>query len=89
MLKLKHNQGRYSVDDRGYYGEYGGAYIPELLFPNVEQLRLNYIGIINDPSFRKEFKDLLHDYVGRPTPLYHASRLSEKYGGQIHLKREA
>ncbi len=88
MLKLKHNQGRYSVDDRGYYGEYGGAYIPELLFPNVEKLRQNYIGIIEDPSFKKEFNDLLHDYVGRPTPLYPAARLSEKYGAQIYLKRE-
>ncbi len=88
MLKLTHMKGKYSVDDRGYYGEYGGAYIPELLFPNVELLRQNYLGIINDPSFKKEYSDLLHDYVGRPTPLYYATRLSEKYGGQIYLKRE-
>lgn len=76
------------VNERGYYGQFGGAFIPEMLYPNVEELRQNYLHIINEPSFQKEFYQLLHDYVGRPTPLYFATRLSEKYNTQIHLKRE-
>ena len=79
---------QYAVDDRGYYGDFGGAYIPEMLYPNVEQLRSQYLEIIADPGFQKEFKDLLRDYVGRPTPLYYAQRLSEKYQAHIYLKRE-
>jgi len=77
-----------SVDDRGYYGNFGGAYIPEMLYPNVEELRQNYLQIIAEPAFRKEFDHLLKTYVGRPTPLYFASRLSQKYGARIYLKRE-
>ncbi len=76
------------VDERGYYGKFGGAYIPEMLYPNVEELRQNYLGIIEDPAFQKEFRGLLKDYAGRPTPLYFAKRLSEKYNTNIYLKRE-
>ena len=76
------------VNEKGYYGNYGGAYIPEMLYPNVEELRLNYESILEDPGFKNEFSQLLKDYVGRPTPLYFASRLSEKYGAKIFLKRE-
>lgn len=76
------------VDDRGYYGDFGGAYIPEMLYPNVEELRQNYLSIINDKRFKKDFKHLLKTYVGRPTPLYWAKRLSERYGTKIYLKRE-
>ncbi len=79
---------KYQVDNRGYYGPFGGAYIPEMLFPNVEQLEQQYLEIMNDPSFRAEFDQLLRDYVGRPSPLYHAKRLSERYGATIFLKRE-
>ncbi|WP_026837841.1 tryptophan synthase subunit beta [Gillisia sp. JM1] len=78
----------YQADEKGYYGEFGGAYIPEMLYPNVEELRQQYIQIMQEESFQKEFKDLLKDYVGRPTPLYFASRLSEKYNTKIYLKRE-
>lgn len=76
------------VDNRGYYGKFGGAYIPEMLYPNVEELRQNYLSIIGDESFRNDFNHLLKTYVGRPTPLYFASRLSEKYQTKIYLKRE-
>jgi len=75
-------------DENGYYGRFGGAYIPEMLHNNVENLKANYLSIINEESFKKEFGALLKDYVGRPTPLYPAERLSEKYGTQIFLKRE-
>ena len=78
----------YNVDENGYYGQFGGAYIPEMLYPNVEELRLNYLKITAEPSFKKEFMDLLVDYVGRPTPLYFAKRLSAKYNTKIYLKRE-
>ena len=77
-----------SPDVHGYYGEFGGAFIPEMLYPNVEELRTKYLQIMEEPSFRKEFEYLLQDYVGRPTPLYFAERLSEKYGSRIFLKRE-
>lgn len=76
------------VDNRGYYGNYGGAYIPEMLYPNVEELRQNYLSIMNEDGFKKEFDHLLKTYVGRPTPLYLAKRLSEKYQARIYLKRE-
>lgn len=80
--------GSYSVDQRGFYGKFGGAYIPEMLYPNVEELRLNYLSILNSPAFQKEFRQILKDYVGRPSPLYFAQRLSDKYSTQIYLKRE-
>src|SRR6478609_3444988 len=72
----------------GYYGNFGGAYIPEMLHPNVEELKTRYLEIMYEPAFQKEFRDLLRDYAGRPTPLYFAQRLSNKYGVQIYLKRE-
>ncbi|WP_457617197.1 tryptophan synthase subunit beta [Lutibacter sp.] len=78
----------YFVDKQGYYGSFGGAYIPEMLYPNVEELAQKYLTIMQEASFQKEFKDLLKDYVGRPTPLYFAKRLSEKYQTKIYLKRE-
>lgn len=78
----------YNVNEKGYYGEFGGAYIPEMLYPNVEELRQNYLKITADPSFQAEFDALLQDYVGRPTPLYFAERLSQKYNTKIYLKRE-
>ena len=76
------------VDERGYFGNFGGAYIPEMLYPNVEELRQNYLTIIQEEGFRKDFDHLLKTYVGRPTPLYFAKRLSEKYQAKIYLKRE-
>ena len=72
----------------GYYGKFGGAYIPEMLHRNVEELRTKYLDIMYEPGFQKAFRDLLKDYVGRPTPLYLASRLSKKYNANIYLKRE-
>lgn len=79
---------KYQVDEKGYYGPFGGAYIPEMLYPNVEELQNQYLQIMQDDTFKKEFDQLLKDYVGRPSPLYHAERLSEKYGAKIFLKRE-
>ncbi|MEZ4774499.1 MAG: tryptophan synthase subunit beta [Bacteroidia bacterium] len=81
-------QSLYQANARGYYGEFGGAFIPEMLFPNVEELRENYLDIIGDSGFQEEFYALLKDYVGRPTPLYEARRLSALYGARIFLKRE-
>ncbi len=78
----------YTVSETGYYGDFGGAFIPELLWPNVEELRLRYREIMDDPAFREELDELLRDYVGRPTPLYEAKRLSAFYGARIFLKRE-
>jgi tryptophan synthase beta chain len=78
----------YHADNNGYYGEFGGAFIPEMLYPNTEEIRLNYLRIMDDPSFQKDFRQLLKDYVGRPTPLYFAQRLSSKYKTRIYLKRE-
>lgn len=72
----------------GYYGQFGGAFIPELLYPNVKELEDNYLEILSSDAFQKEYKDLLQHYVGRPSPLYLAKRLSEKYGATIYLKRE-
>ena len=79
---------KFAVDTNGFYGEFGGAYIPEILYDNVETLKNSYLNIINDPSFQKEYNDLLRDYAGRPSPLYLANRLSQKYGCKIYLKRE-
>lgn len=78
----------YHVNEKGFYGEFGGAFIPEMLYPNVEELRQEYLKIIKTESFQKEFQQLLKDYVGRPTPLYFAKRLSAKYNTKIYLKRE-
>lgn len=78
----------YHVNEQGYYGAFGGAYIPEMLFPNTEELRTQYLDIMGSDEFKKEFNALLKDYVGRPTPLYFAKRLSEKYQTKIYLKRE-
>ncbi|MBV5349063.1 tryptophan synthase subunit beta [bacterium] len=78
----------YQVNEKGYYGEFGGAYIPEMMVPNIEELRLKYLEIINSYDFRQEFIGLLKNYVGRPSPLYYAKRLSEKYQSHIYLKRE-
>jgi len=76
------------IDENGYYGSFGGAFIPEMMYKNVNELRENYLEIIQSPEFIKEYEQLLHDYVGRPTPLYPAGKLSEKYGYNIYLKRE-
>jgi len=78
----------YNINEKGYYGEFGGAFIPEMLYPNVEELRQNYLKVMAEPEFKKEFNQLLKDYVGRPSPLYFAKRLSEKYNTKIYLKRE-
>lgn len=78
----------YHVDDKGYYGPFGGAYIPEMLHPNIEELQKKYMEVIQEESFQQEFQELLRDYVGRPSPLYYAKRLSERYGANIFLKRE-
>jgi len=78
----------YNVAPNGFYGHFGGSYIPEMLYPNVEELRQNYMEILSDKSFQDAFYKLLKDYVGRPTPLYLAERLSEKVGCKIYLKRE-
>lgn len=78
----------WEVDENGYYGQFGGAYVPEMLHNNVESLKENYLRIINEDGFQKELNSLLKDYAGRPTPLYRAQRLAEKYGAQIFLKRE-
>jgi tryptophan synthase beta chain len=75
-------------NQEGYYGEFGGAYIPEMLFGNVEELRNQYLDIMNDPDFQIEFHALLRDYVGRPTPLFYAERLSKEIGTTVYLKRE-
>lgn len=78
----------YKVDKNGFYGEYGGAYIPELLYANVKELELNYQRIIQSDRFKSDYQSLLNEYVGRPTPLYYAKRLSEHYKFNIYLKRE-
>jgi tryptophan synthase beta chain len=75
-------------DQQGYYGDFGGAYIPEMLYGNVEELKKRYLEISSNPTFQKDFHQLLKDYVGRPTPLFHAERLSDLFGSKIYLKRE-
>ncbi|SFE69036.1 tryptophan synthase subunit beta [Sunxiuqinia elliptica] len=79
---------KYQVDKKGYYGEFGGAFIPEMMHPNIEELQQKYMEVINSYNFRQDFIQLLKHYVGRPSPLYLAKRLSEKYGSDIYLKRE-
>ena len=80
--------GSFYVDERGYYGEFGGAYVPEILYKVVEDLKEAYLPIIESEDFQQEYMHLLRDYVGRPSPLYYARRMSEKYGCQLYLKRE-
>ncbi len=88
MQELVEKPSVYQVNEAGYYGSFGGAFIPEMLYPNVEELRNSYLKIMADPGFQEEFNHLLTHYVGRPTPLYFAKRLSEKYNTRIFLKRE-
>jgi tryptophan synthase beta chain len=78
----------YHVNKKGYYGQFGGAFIPEMLYPNIEELQQKYLNIMAEPEFKAEFDQLLKDYVGRPTPLYFAKRFSEKYNTRIYFKRE-
>ncbi|HER09731.1 MAG TPA: tryptophan synthase subunit beta [Bacteroides sp.] len=79
---------RFETDHRGFYGAFGGAYIPEMLYPNIRELEENYLRIIHSDGFQEEFRRLLRDFAGRPTPLYEALRLSDYYGARIFLKRE-
>lgn len=79
---------KYTVDERGYYGDFGGAYIPEILHKCVTELEKAYLRIIESDKFQNDFNQLLHDYVGRPSPLYHSKQLSDRYGAKIYLKRE-
>ena len=79
---------KYQVDSNGFYGDFGGAYIPEILHRCVTELKEAYLNVLNSDEFKQEFSNLLRDYVGRPSPLYLARRLSEKYGCKIYLKRE-
>ena len=83
--KIKMN---FSVNEHGYYGKFGGAFVPEMLYPNVKELQDNYLKIIYDEDFQAASRQLLRDYVGRPTPLFLAERLSEQYGAKLFLKRE-
>ena len=77
----------YLVDEKGYFGEFGGAWIPEMMYSNIDELKRRYLEIIESDSFREEFNSLLKDYAGRPSPLYFASRLSDYYNTSILLKR--
>ena len=86
--KQTENVNYFSVDENGFYGNYGGAYVPEILYKTVENLQKAYLPIIESEEFKREFHTLLRDYVGRPSPLYFAKRMSEKYGCQLYLKRE-
>jgi len=88
IIKINVKQMKYQINNKGFYGKFGGAYIPEMLYPNVKELQDNYIQIIESKEFQEEYKNLLEYYVGRPTPLYFAKRLSEKYNTNIFLKRE-
>jgi len=78
----------FHIDSNGFYGKFGGAFVPDVLQPNIEALQEAYLSIIESEDFQREFHELLRDYVGRPSPLYFARRLSEKYGAKIYLKRE-
>ena len=88
IIKTSNNMKSFLVDQNGFYGEFGGAYIPEILYKTVEDLKKAYLPIIESESFQSEFRTLLRDYAGRPSPLYFANRLSEKYNCKIYLKRE-
>ncbi len=78
----------FSVNEHGYYGNFGGAFVPEMLYPNVKELQDNYLQLMYEEGFQEEFQELLRDYVGRPTPLFFAERLSSRYSVRIFLKRE-
>ncbi|MEL6988505.1 MAG: tryptophan synthase subunit beta, partial [Bacteroidota bacterium] len=78
----------YEINAKGFYGQYGGAFVPEMLYPNVEELKQKYLEYMAEPEFQEAFRSLLEDYVGRPTPLFFAENLSQKYNAQIYLKRE-
>ena len=78
----------YQVDEKGFYGEFGGAYVPEILYATLKNLQEHYLPIIESQEFKDEYHALLRDYVGRPSPLYYANRMSERYGCQLYLKRE-
>ncbi|NLX74153.1 MAG: tryptophan synthase subunit beta, partial [Bacteroidales bacterium] len=78
----------FQPDEKGFYGQYGGAYIPEMLIPNIEELKSCYLKIMESESFLSEYKKLFTDFAGRPSPLFKAERLSAKYGANIWLKRE-
>ena len=86
--KIQMKMKTYHVNEEGYYGNFGGAYVPEILYKTVEDLRKAYLPILESEAFRKEYHALLKDYVAAPRPLYHARRLSEKYGCKLYLKRE-
>lgn len=88
IMPSTQNTSPYQVNEHGYYGQFGGAYIPEMLHRNIEELQQHYLDIIYSDDFQQEFQSLLKDYVGRPTPLYYAHRLSEHYKTNIYLKRE-
>ncbi|MBP3828988.1 MAG: tryptophan synthase subunit beta [Bacteroidaceae bacterium] len=79
---------RHNTDTNGFYGEFGGAYVPEILYKTVEDLRKSYLDIIESDDFRRKYHTLLRDYVGRPSPLYLARRMSQRYGCRLYLKRE-
>lgn len=79
---------KYTIDENGFYGDFGGAFVPEVLRSNIEELSQNYLKIIESESFQKEYKHLLNNYVGRPTPLSKMKNLSQRYGANIYLKRE-
>ena len=85
---MKEKKISYHANNKGFYGEFGGSFVPEMLYPNMLELQNRYLEIMNEESFKIEYKALLKDYVGRPSPLYFASRLSEKYNTKIYLKRE-
>jgi len=78
----------FNVDEKGYYGEFGGAFIPEMMYPNIEELRKNYLEILDNQGFQDEFRSLLKNYAGRPSPLYFAKRLSDFHETRVYLKRE-
>ena len=78
----------YDVNEKGFYGEFGGAFIPESMYPNIKELRDNYLKILSDDRFKAEFADLLKNYAGRPTPLYRSDKLSSIYKTNVYLKRE-
>jgi len=87
-LRLSGKKMKYQVNEKGYYGEFGGAWIPEMMYTNIDELRRRYLEIIDSDEFKEEFNHLLKNYVGRPSPLYYAKRMSEHYGSKIYLKRE-